>query len=597
MVHSLMLCRISFAALGLAAFMQTGFAVPVDCHPPPALEHEVHSHPTVRSWAALGGWYGEKQQFGCAIPAFQAAIRLDPDSARMHYFLGLTLSSAGKQDAAAEELEKSISLDSKEIRPRLALGVALNQLNREAEAEAAWESVLNIDPNSVAAIDWLAKGRISRGEFASAIDLLHGVPRDENLTLDLSVAYARAGLFDDASETLKAAFARSPGSVRLASALASVYVQSHRNQEAESVLREFLNKHPSDTLTQILYLRLLVLQGNSSTARPLAKRLLAEEPGNFDALYLSGIIEREAQEYPAAIADLKAAAALDPNHYDVRYHLGIALFRSQQTEAAREQLEKAVQLDPSEAEAHFQLAQVLRALGQTDEAQIQLKVYQQRMQELTKRTLAISKAGQAAQSMKAGDADAAAALYREAIEAQPDDAILQYNLGLALERTGDAAAERTALEAAVRLKPGFAEAENQLGYVSARAGDLSAAETHFRNALVAAPSYAEAANNLGTMLSQHGRENEGEVYLRSAVTANPRYVPAWVNLAATLASESRFEEARTAVANALRIDARDSDALRLRQMLSTVPGADGSASGLGRGPITAPSQPNAPMPH
>ena len=583
--------------LGLAAFTQAGFAAPPECHPPPALEQELRAHPSARTWAAVGGWYGEKQEFECAIPAFRAAIGLDPNSARMRYFLGLALSSAGKPDAAIEEFERSISLDPKEIQSRLALGVTLNRLNRESEAEAAWEAALNIDPNSVAALDWLAKGRISRGEFASAIDLLRGVPRDENLTLDLSVAYSRAGLFDDASDILKTALAQSPGSVRLASALASVYVQSHRNQEAESVLRKSLEAHPGDTGTEILYLRLLVLQGNSATARPLAKRLLTEQPKSFDALYLSGILEREAQEYSSAIAHLNAAAALDPNHYDVRYHLGIALFRSQQIEAAREQLEKAVQLDPSEAEAHFQLAQVLRALGQTDEAQTQLKVYQQRMQELTKRTLAISKAGQAAQSVKAGDAATAAALYREAIEAQPEDAILQYNLGLALERMGDASAERTALEAAVRLKPGFAEAENQLGYVTARAGDMAAAEAHFRNALVAAPSYAEAANNLGTLLSQQGREHEAEVYLRSAVVANPRYGPAWVNLAATLASESRFDEARTAVANALKVNPSDSDALRLRQMLSTAPGGEGAASGLARGSATSHDHANGTVPH
>lgn len=592
-----MCSRIPVAVLGLAAVLQTGFSASAECHSPPALEEQVRAHPSARTWAAVGGWYGEKKQFECAIPAFQAAIRMDPNSARMHYFLGLALSSAGKPAGAAEEFKRAISLDPKEVQSRLALGVALNRLNRESDAESAWESALDIDPDSVAALDWLAKGRISRGEYASAIDLLRGVPRDENLTLDLSVAYSRAGLFGDASETLKAAFAESPGSMRLASALASVYVQSHRNQEAQSVLRKFLETHPGDKPTEVLYLRLLVLQGDSATARPLAKRLLNEQPKSFDALYLSGILEREAQEYPAAIAHLKAAAALDPNHYDVRYHLGIALFRSQQNDAAREQLEKAVQLDPSEAEAHFQLAQVLRALGQADLAQAQLKVYQQRMQELTRRTLAISKAGQAAQSMSAGDAASAAALYREAIDAQPNDAILQYNLGLALERTGDAEAERTALEAAVRLKPGFAEAENQLGYVTARAGDMAAAEAHFRNALAAAPSYAEAANNLGTLLSQQGRAHEAEVCLRSAVVANPRYGPAWVNLAATLASESRFEEARTAVANALRIDPRDSNALRLRQMLFTAARGEASASGLERGSATVPGQSNGHVPH
>jgi tetratricopeptide (TPR) repeat protein len=102
------------------------------------------------------------------------------------------------------------------------------------------------------------------------------------------------------------------------------------------------------------------LDWRDSTARPLARRILADHPDNFDAFYLSGILERDAEEYAAAVEHLKAAVELNPNHFDARYDLGIALFHLQQAEAAREQLEKAVALDPTQAPAHFQFAQVLR---------------------------------------------------------------------------------------------------------------------------------------------------------------------------------------------------------------------------------------------
>jgi Flp pilus assembly protein TadD len=136
------------------------------------------------------------------------------------------------------------------------------------------------------------------------------------------------------------------------------------------------------------------------------------------------------------------------------------------------------------------------------------------------------------------------------------------------------------------LKPGFAAAENQLGYLAARAGETAAAEQHFRKALATMPRFADAANNLGTLLGQEGHDAEAEACFRSALSANPRSVRAWVNLAATLGSESRLAEARAAVESALRIDPQDSDALQLRQMLSTagtnegaVPGTAGPALG------------------
>jgi tetratricopeptide (TPR) repeat protein len=573
------------AGLGLVAGAQERLA----CHGPETLEAEVRNHPTAKNLAALGGWFGERQEFGCAIPEFQAALRLDPGSASLHYFLGLTLQSAGRVKEALEEIERSIELDGNQLQPRLLVGVILNRLGRPGEAEEAWEAALRIDPSSVMALDWLAKARISDRQFDAAIDLLSTAPRDEDLTLDLALAYSQAGQLDKAAETLNIALANTPGELRLSAALATVYVQSHRYQDATNLLHATLETHPHDPATELLYLRVLVLQDDDSTARPIARRLLAAHPDSFDALYLSGILESDAQEYAAAIEHLKAAVALDPNHYDARYNLGVALAHLQQNEVAREQLQKAVALDPNQAEAHFHLAQVLRALGQTAEAQTELKLYQERQQATISVALSRTKASQAAQALSTGDAAHAAALYREAIDAEPQDAGLEYNLSLALDSIKDPTSEileqeRAALERAVALKPGFALAENRLGILSARTGDTAAAERHFHNALAAVPRFAEASNNLGTLLGQQGRDTEAEVRFRSAVSANPRYKQAWINLAATLASESRFPEARAAVGNALKIDPKDPAALRLSQMLSDATGSSSSTSGPAANP-------------
>ncbi len=574
-----MRCRIAIAGLCLATVSQAGLSASLACNGPQQLSLQVRAHPSARAWGALGGWFGEQHNFPCALSAFQAAVRLDPASSRMHYFLGLTLYSSGKASASVGEFRRSIELDKNDIEPRLALGVALHQLNQNADAENAWETALSIDPDSVTALDWLAKARISDGQFGAAIELLSTAPHDVDLILDLALAYSQAGQFDKAAATLNAALSKSPGELRLSSALAAIYAQSHRYQDATNLMRATLKLHPGDAAAELLYLRLLVLQDDDTDAQPIARRLLASHPSSFDPLYLSGVIENDMQDWTAAAEHLKAAVALNPNHYDAHFNLGIALSHLQQNEAAREQLEKALALDSSKAEAHFHLAQVLRALGQTDEAKTQLKLFQERQQATTNLALGQTKAGQAAAALDAGNAVLAVSLYRDAITALPQDAVLRYDLALALDRTGDAAAERAALEIAVQLRPGFAEAENQLGYITARAGDFAAAEKHFRNALAAAPSYAEAENNLGTLLGQENRDSEAEICFRSAVTVNPRYSPAWINLAATLASESRFSAARDAIERALRLDPKNADALRLRQMLPTVQSDENPTSG------------------
>lgn len=576
-------------ALLLACIAPIVRAAPPNCNGPRQIENQVRAHPSGRAWGALGGWFGEQHDFPCAISAFQAAVRLDPTSARMHYFLGLSFYSSGQADTAVAELRRSSELNSKDAQSRLALGVAYHSLGRTAEAETAWEGALAIDPNSITALDWLSKARIADGQFGAAIELLSTAPPDEDLTLDLALAYSESGQFDKAADTLSVALAKSPAALRISSALATVYVQSHRYQDATNLLRVTLNAHPDDAATQLLYLRLLVLQDDDADAQPIAQKLLAAHPQGFDALYLSGVVDNDQQRYDAAVEHLQAAVRLNPNHYDVRFNLGTAYAHLQQNEDAREHLEKAVALDPSKAEAHFHLAQVLRALGQTAEAQTQLKLFEQCQQATTTLALGQTKAGQAAQALEAGNATQAIALYRDAINALPLDAVIEYDLALALDRAGDAVAERAALEKALQLRPSFAEAENQLGMVTARAGDAPAAEQHFRKAIAVAPSYAEAANNLGTLLGQQGRDREAEAFFRSAVSTNPRFGQAWVNLAATLASESNFSEARAAVQSALRINPQDADALHLREMLAHAPSGEPKASNV--------NNPATPRPH
>src|SRR5665811_992362 len=88
-----------------------GMAAPPACRGPEQLEQAVHSHPSATAWGALGAWFGEQQQFMCAISAFQAAVRLDPESPRFRYFLGITYYSAGKTEPAITELNRAAKLD------------------------------------------------------------------------------------------------------------------------------------------------------------------------------------------------------------------------------------------------------------------------------------------------------------------------------------------------------------------------------------------------------------------------------------------------------------------------------------------------------
>jgi Flp pilus assembly protein TadD len=506
------------------------------CKGPEGLEAKIQAGAAADTLTELGTWFADQKQFECAAQAFQSALKMDPASAKLNYFLGLSLYSSGQVEAAVSPLERSTQLDTKAIPPRLVLAAVLHQLNRRSDAEAQWQAVLQLDPASKDALDGLANSLIDGGDTNLAIQLLLPVKRDEDLTLDLARAYGLAGMLDNAAKTVQEALALDPSSLRLTNALTTVYVQQHRYQDAAALTRDYLQQHPDDTDAQIAYLSALVLNNDAETARPIGRKLLKSAPHDFNVLYLNGILEREAGEYAAAREHLQEAVKIQPDNYSVRFNLGTALAHLNETNGAKQQLERAIELDPSQSQAHFQLAGVLRTLGDTAGAQQQLAIYKQLSDASTALSQATTRAQLAAEKMASGDAKQAALLYKQAVEATPKDAMLQYQLSVALDKTGDTDGERAALEQAVTIDPTFALAQNQLGYLSTRAGDATAAEKHFRAAVNAAPAFTEA----------------------------------WINLGATLAQQGRLTEAQQAVATALQLDPKNAHAIELNLKLGEV---------------------------
>ncbi len=504
------------------------------CTGPKPMEDQLRAHPTAENYTRIGTWFGDHKQYPCAVEAFRAALKLEPSSPRLLYLIGLSLYSAGDMNGAVNTLQQSVQLFPDELKPHLILAAALTQLERGAEAEAQWRAALQLDPNSKIALDGFTKILLAKGDFGSTIALLQSVPLDENLALDLALAYAKSDMLDKAADTLTKALQTYPSSLPLASALTTVYVNQTRYQDAAHVAEKAARLHPNDMDAQRLYLRVLVLNSDFTLARPLGRKLLAAAPHDFDFLYLNGVVEREDHNFTKARDHLQEAITINPNHYNARYNLGLVLEELQDYRDAKEQLEKAIELGAVEPEVRFALSKALRNLGETEAATEQLKRYQEELKLKANRTLAAGKSAQAAQELATGDPQKAVALYREAVDAMPQNAMLSYKLALALDRTGDTAGETAALQKAVEIDPTFAVAQNQLGYIESRSGNAASAEEHFRLAVQAAPGYTQA----------------------------------WMSLAATLGMESRFPEAQEAVANALRIEPDNVEAQHLRQALT-----------------------------
>lgn len=151
---------------------------------------------------------------------------------------------------------------------------------------------------------------------------LRDVARDDNLSLDLAIAYRNSGMLHEAEQTLKQGLNADPDSDALTAALVALYYKTDYAAATE-LAEKIARQKPDDLEAQRIYLRTLVMNGDSGRAVPLGRKLLAMSPHDADLLNLNGVLEKKAGDYQAARKHLEEAVAIDPNNSDSRVNLAL----------------------------------------------------------------------------------------------------------------------------------------------------------------------------------------------------------------------------------------------------------------------------------
>lgn len=108
--------------------------------------------------------------------------------------------------------------------------------------------------------------------------------------------------------------------------------------------------------------------GDLDGARALYAKALERDPGNADALHLSGLAALQAGAPQDAAELIRQAVARVPDHPVLRNNLGLALHKSGTLVAAAGQLQKALELKPDYGGAHMNLGAVFSDLGDRESA-------------------------------------------------------------------------------------------------------------------------------------------------------------------------------------------------------------------------------------
>ena len=553
-----------------------------------ALLESVHDHPTAGAYNTLGVLYAQADRVSCGIAAFEAALKLENQNWEAHYNLALALLKKGDGARAVHELQTAIQQKPDSVSSHFALGSVLEDERRLGEAEEQFRTALKIDPHFAPGAIKLSEVLVSEGKPEAAVasleDAVKQAPPDqvEPMQAALGIAYAENGEMGKALETLKNLVAAQPDSADAHFNLGLVYARrgasKDKNEEtAVAEFREALRLDQGMDSARIALGRVLISLGKYSDAAPVVLEYTRRHPRDAEGFHALGEAYRGLKNSDAALKALERASVLDPRDAAIRIDLGMLLANLGQTAAAIRQLEAAERINPSDPATHNELALLLEKTGDREGARAERAKLAALKSESDKESAIARLNEKASQYLSAGNAKAAAESYEKAVQLNPRDAKLRYNLSLALDRMEDFASERKELAKAVELNPNLAAAQNQLGVLALRSGDQVEAEQRFKKTLAIDSEFAEAQSNLGVLYSQQGKNAEAAALFQRAIKNDPKYTKAYINFGLLLAQHGAFPDAERQFRSAIAVDANYPDAYAALGMLQAKTGRGADA--------------------
>ena len=540
------------------------------------VQESIHDHPTAGAYNTLGVLYAQGDQVSCAISAFEASIRVQDPNWEAHYNLGIALVRQGDQARAKRELRTAIQQKPDSLSSRFALAAVLQDQN-PPEAEEQLRIILKQDPKFAPATLKLSQILIKSGRAQQAIgsleDGLNQSPAAEDvasLQANLGMAYAANGQFEKGLQTLNNLIAAQPNFADAHLQLGVLFARRQHTGDQEQAAREFreaLRLDPGSDVARLALGQTLLAWQNFADGLPVLLEYTSHQTKDAQGFYALGVAYKGTNQPQQAIQALKRSVDLNPREPAVRLALGKLLAETGQIDAAIRHMQAAERFDPGNPEIHTQLVLLLEKAGRKEQARVE-KNKLAALQSRTNKDKEIEKLNEEAnQLLASGNAKAAAEKYQRAIQLNPNDAKLHYNLSLAFDRSGEIVAEKKELLKAIELEPRFSVAQNQLGLLALNASQQADAEVRFKKALEAEPSYAEAQSNLAVVYSQMGKHAEAASLFQQAIKNDPNYSKAHVNYGLLLAQRGSFADSEQQFRTAIQVNNKDANAYSALGML------------------------------
>lgn len=297
----------------------------------------------------------------------------------------------------------------------------------------------------------------------------------------------------------------------------------------------------------------MVLHAHDQFAAAAAcyRRAAALDPKRADYLYYLGAALAADGKYAEAVDPLSRAVSLESRSPAIRLRLADALYQSGKPDDATREYRKVIEQDASIAAAHYGLGRTLRGDAAIEQYKTALALFPQ---------YGAAQFALAAEYRKAGraqDADKTLAGYEHNRTATPpmDDPLLATVFALntgstglmrraqGLERDGQLAAAAEVCERVVGQDPKFVQAWLNLVSLYGRLNEPTKLERAYAQAVTLAPDRAEPHYNYGVYCLQANRFDDARKAFEKATELDPRNAEAWNNLAGVVERSGALDSA------------------------------------------------------
>lgn len=394
--------------------------------------------------------------FDAADKRLRTALHDDERNTSVLFELALLNELRGKDDEALKWLESAASASgARETRANFALVAWHLRKGQPVRAIEAAKVLLSKLPDDVEALQAYAGAQLANGDAAGARATLTNASRRAAFETPRLVEVARQQVaaqdLKGAAYTLDKALNGTPNDPAAMAMLSSVELAQGNAAQAEQRARQVIEAKPKSSLGYNLLAEVAMRRGQNAAALDALRKAHELDKSSTTLTRLMRVQAMQGNLKPAVDA-AEAWLRKNPGDASVRSTLAELLVRAQDFSGARRQYEAILKTRPADANALNNLANVLIELkdpGAVDVAERALKTD-------PRNPVLLDTAGWA--SHRAGKADRALQLLRDARLRAPDNPDIRYHLAAVLAQAGRKAEAREELNAALRGEATFATA-------------------------------------------------------------------------------------------------------------------------------------------